>query len=122
MSKPKNWPAYYYGPNGEAEIFQEASQVPADWKDAPQVDSIISGAQFGVSNGADVVLVAATEPVEQTTEVTAVDERAQELFDGSNKKGLYDLAEGLELDVNSKMVKMEIANLLSAAEKAEDNS
>lgn len=27
------WPAFRYGPNGEAQIFQKASDVPAGWHD-----------------------------------------------------------------------------------------
>lgn len=30
------WPSWRYGPKGEAEIFQNASEVPAGWKDHPK--------------------------------------------------------------------------------------
>ena len=30
-----DFPAWFYGPNGEAEIFEAAEQVPAGWADAP---------------------------------------------------------------------------------------
>lgn len=32
---PIKWPAWYYGPNGEAEIFQKAEDVPKGWQDHP---------------------------------------------------------------------------------------
>jgi hypothetical protein len=28
-------PAWFYGPNGEAEIFNDLSDVPAGWRDHP---------------------------------------------------------------------------------------
>jgi|688.fasta_scaffold1575509_1 hypothetical protein len=28
-------PAWFYGPNGEAEIFNDPSDVPAGWRDHP---------------------------------------------------------------------------------------
>lgn len=30
------FPGWFYGPNGEAEIFQKAEDVPKGWEDAPQ--------------------------------------------------------------------------------------
>lgn len=33
--KNSSWPAWYYGPNGEAEIFQSKAEVPTGWKDHP---------------------------------------------------------------------------------------
>lgn len=30
-----SWPAWYYGPNDQAEIFESAADVPADWVDHP---------------------------------------------------------------------------------------
>ncbi len=35
MSKEENWPAWYYGPNGEAEIFESVDDVPEGWLDHP---------------------------------------------------------------------------------------
>lgn len=29
------FPSWYYGPNGEAEIFQSADEVPEGWLDHP---------------------------------------------------------------------------------------
>lgn len=34
MSK-KPWPAWYYGPNGAAEIFEKEADVPKGWEDHP---------------------------------------------------------------------------------------
>lgn len=31
----KNWPAWYYGPNGEAEVFSAKADVPKGWADHP---------------------------------------------------------------------------------------
>jgi hypothetical protein len=31
-----SWPAWYYGPNGEARIFNEGDIVPKGWKDSPK--------------------------------------------------------------------------------------
>lgn len=31
----QEWPAWRYGPKGEAEIFNSAEEVPKGWKDAP---------------------------------------------------------------------------------------
>lgn len=30
-----DWPAWFYGPNGEAEIFADAAAVPDGWADTP---------------------------------------------------------------------------------------
>lgn len=30
-----NWPAWYYGPDGASDIFQNADEVPNGWKDHP---------------------------------------------------------------------------------------
>jgi hypothetical protein len=36
-----DWPAWFYGPNGEAEIFASEADVPDGWRDtpAPAVDA-----------------------------------------------------------------------------------
>jgi hypothetical protein len=31
-----HWPGWFYGPNGEAAIFQAQEEVPAGWYDSPQ--------------------------------------------------------------------------------------
>lgn len=31
----KNFPSYYYGPNGEGQIFEKKEDVPSGWKDTP---------------------------------------------------------------------------------------
>lgn len=31
----KNWPAWYYGPEGQSAIFEAASEVPEGWQDTP---------------------------------------------------------------------------------------
>jgi len=31
----QHWPAYRYGPDGAAEIFEQESDVPAGWTDHP---------------------------------------------------------------------------------------
>lgn len=33
--KNSSWPAWYYGPKGEADIFQSKTEVPSGWKDHP---------------------------------------------------------------------------------------
>lgn len=33
--KHQHWPAYRYGPKGEAEIFEKESDVPSGWTDHP---------------------------------------------------------------------------------------
>jgi len=35
MTEKVEWPAWRYGPNGRAEIFQSAGEVPAGWQDHP---------------------------------------------------------------------------------------
>lgn len=30
------WPGWFYGPNGEAQVFQNADEVPEGWFDSPQ--------------------------------------------------------------------------------------
>jgi len=34
---PKKWPAWRYGPHGEAEIFQHSGEVPEGWVDSPDL-------------------------------------------------------------------------------------
>ena len=29
------WPAWYYGPDGEADIFENGNDVPSGWQDKP---------------------------------------------------------------------------------------
>lgn len=46
----KHWPAWYNGPNGEAEIFRAATEVPAGWttgaeKRLPSGDKVASKAK-----------------------------------------------------------------------------
>lgn len=36
MTKNDRWPAWYYGPNGEAAIFSSKSDVPSGWADTPE--------------------------------------------------------------------------------------
>lgn len=31
----RNWPAWYYGPDGAAEIFEKKADVPKGWQDHP---------------------------------------------------------------------------------------
>lgn len=33
--KDPNWPSWRYGPNGEADIFNSAAEVPSGWKKHP---------------------------------------------------------------------------------------
>jgi hypothetical protein len=33
--KDNNWPAWHYGPNGEAKIFHKEADVPKGWHDHP---------------------------------------------------------------------------------------
>lgn len=35
MAELQNWPAWRYGPSGEAQIFQREADVPKGWKDSP---------------------------------------------------------------------------------------
>lgn len=35
MEKDKNWPAWRYGPNGHAAMFERSEDVPSDWRDHP---------------------------------------------------------------------------------------
>jgi hypothetical protein len=35
MARFPSWPAFRYGPNGEAQIFQRPEDVPEGWKDSP---------------------------------------------------------------------------------------
>ncbi len=32
---PQNWPAWWYGPQGQAAVFQRADDVPEGWRDSP---------------------------------------------------------------------------------------
>lgn len=32
------WPAWFYGPNGESDIFNAAEEVPVGWSDKPPGD------------------------------------------------------------------------------------
>lgn len=33
MTEKTEWPAWYYGPKGEAQIFEKKEDVPTGWKD-----------------------------------------------------------------------------------------
>lgn len=46
--KPILWPAWRYGPNGEAEIFQLPDDVPAGWTDIPLEKRSIERVDNGV--------------------------------------------------------------------------
>ena len=37
MARPEkpHWPGWFYGPNGEAKIFQSPDEVPKGWEDHP---------------------------------------------------------------------------------------
>jgi hypothetical protein len=35
MMAQEGWPAWMYGPNGEARVFARAEEVPAGWSEAP---------------------------------------------------------------------------------------
>lgn len=35
MAEFSQWPAWHYGPKGEAQVFDAAGDVPAGWKDHP---------------------------------------------------------------------------------------
>lgn len=35
MKEKPHWPGWFYGPNGEAEIFQSRDEVPKGWEDHP---------------------------------------------------------------------------------------
>lgn len=35
MDDKKNWPSWRYGPNGAADVFDSAAEVPAGWQDHP---------------------------------------------------------------------------------------
>ena len=35
MDVKKDWPAWRYGPNGRAAMFERSEDVPSDWRDHP---------------------------------------------------------------------------------------
>lgn len=35
MTEKVSWPAWYYGPKGEAQIFEKVEDVPKGWQDNP---------------------------------------------------------------------------------------
>lgn len=41
----QHWPAWYFGPGGQAQIFESAADVPKGWKDNP--------AKVGLAEGQD---------------------------------------------------------------------
>ena len=45
MDDAKNWPAWRYGPDGAADVFQRAADVPEGWQDHPS--KVISPAVTG---------------------------------------------------------------------------
>lgn len=40
------WPAWRYGPNGEAEIFNSAEEVPKGWGETPKPPAKVTEEQF----------------------------------------------------------------------------
>lgn len=36
----QSWPAWFYGPDGEAKLFQKAEDVPEGWTDSVQVHAL----------------------------------------------------------------------------------
>lgn len=42
MAEKKSWPAWRYGPNGQADIFQSPEEVPDGWQNHP--DKVAGGA------------------------------------------------------------------------------
>lgn len=46
----KNWPAWYYGPNNQADTFGSPEEVPAGWQDHPskvEPEKVITPAKTG---------------------------------------------------------------------------
>lgn len=35
MSDKQNWPAWFYGPNGQSQVFENEKDVPSGWADHP---------------------------------------------------------------------------------------
>jgi hypothetical protein len=35
MDKQQNWPAWFYGPNGASQVFENEKDVPSGWADHP---------------------------------------------------------------------------------------
>jgi len=45
--KPDYWPCWYYGPNGEAEIFDAPAEVPEGWQTTPFSPESMEGPSEG---------------------------------------------------------------------------
>ena len=97
MSKKKtpntNFPAWYYGPDGQAEIFNEEDAVPEGWADSPK---------------------SATE----TAPDPDSDATAQELYDNYKAAELRAICKARGIDFASNADKAALATLI--AEKAEE--
>lgn len=57
----QNWPAWYYGPNGESQIFQNEKDVPSGWKDHPSKHDRDVGANTGTRTAVQPANVTTTE-------------------------------------------------------------
>lgn len=42
----QEWPAFFYGPNGEADIFNSKEEVPKGWKPEPPPPAEAAEEQF----------------------------------------------------------------------------
>lgn len=59
------WPAMYYGPDGEADVFESASDVPKGWKDKP------TDAYYKRLSGSPAVAAVAAEDAREIGELKA---------------------------------------------------
>ncbi|MBA3831660.1 MAG: hypothetical protein H0X34_07165 [Chthoniobacterales bacterium] len=62
----QSWPAWFYGPNNQADTFGSPEEVPAGWHDHPmkvEGDKVITGARTG-SNPAPAAITGAASPAQ----------------------------------------------------------
>ena len=135
MSKSKQeWPAWFYGPKGESNIFQNKDEVPKGWKshpsefkDAPKTKPDTTSEKHPATNtvpAANVANQAPPPPPPPTDTAPKVDElegRAKEIYDENTAAGLRELCKEREIDSEG-LNKAQMAVKLTEKEQAGDNS
>lgn len=125
----ESWPAWYFGPNGERAIFQEAAQVPDDWTDKPQgglepFDASVLRAADAPTQQKFFPEMTKPKPKASSGCVEPCNEAATKLYEDNTRAGLIDMAKEAGIDLPAKPNKMEVANLIAQKEESEadDNS
>lgn len=90
----KNWPAWYYGPNGKSGIFANAADVPNGWQDHP---SKVSGETK-----------APTPATQGTTSIASADEGEKAELDASGQPWNADLHSATKSKTNAGLWRMKV--------------